>query len=459
MTKFNIEPVRLQLNYDLNIPFEIAFAVNRDENGLPHIVEVRDEYKDSKLLAYVTDRLTEVRVNYLGRVGGIEHVQQLIRCQGSQIFPVIQSSDRLVVYTAFKGIGRLNYHKFTCPESFERNMQLEGIALTYDRTIKEITDLDNAQNIRIIPVKRYVTPDGHYFKYKLYYIGDPLDYSTVEGGVHIASHFHSRHKCEIFGNLYGSTNANIIETLAELTSSLADNRDGKINHFKRYGSFNRPRTETENKALETDQMLGYIDVTVLRGLVDDVVQTMTVNRMFVKLGKLGGVGDPIDLLRHYRDFKQYLQLDRIQLPNPEIDISIILNPLVNATLRNILAKISLIVASRKFYRGLQHLGLIANYKNVNSDENRMHVWRVLRQYTPNAIHGDELLSLRTSYSNAAGSLYIAEMWNVGMQRLERTKDGLALDIVLGAADAQAVRYAADKLNIECKVEAPLCQSY
>lgn len=325
-------------------------------------------------------------------------------------FVAIPNDKQILIYLT-NGVDTANkLAVVTHNNSFLANYDSKGILSNLDRVSHEILQHNNLHNLRLIPVRNIKDPLGDYWEYKLIYIGDRLELNSVKDGVRYADHCFGRHDVSIFGNfpVFKTKESSNDSTLTEFLTSIRPNASWRSGEYEKYNKIYSFVGETKED-LTTDSLLptDYTLITdTVRKNIAGKVRMCAINTPWKKLSNRT---DGSWILEDYVKFKELLRQPKNSILNPELDLDILNLHLVKLTLTNIVKRCSLIIPDTRFYRQLQHLGLILDRRDLNSTANFFHVTKLLKTYHPERVVSKTYLTLTVEKENIEGMFLMGKL--------------------------------------------------
>lgn len=337
---------------------------------------------------------------------------------------------------------------FCNKKAFMRNLEPGGLLAESKRLSVEIMERLNHQNLMFIPYQFINDGDMGYWEYKIYYAGERLELNGKVNGVRVPDHFFSRHKVSLFGNLIldsdRATAMSYVELLREITKV-----PSYLNYFSSRGYRNLhtdvryvlSNDKSEMKYVESTDIT-IVNISERRGMVDGKVRSC-----FIYDSSKESLLN-FNILEDMVKFKEILKQPKYQIPNPPLDKEVYDIPLVKNTLISIMNEGKLIVPTKRFYVQLKHLGLIKDYRNINSIENYLHVWKLITVLEPNITKVGKILKIRCRKDDARAMTIAAGFSAVG--RCLKVDEGstVTLELVTIAKVIDRYRDLAEVNNIE-----------
>lgn len=360
--------------------------------------------------------------------------------------------------TAIKNIHRLALDGICNRDALRDNFGKDGWMSNLEQLEKAYDGNYFISNLRLVPTQRINSPQGVYYKFALYHVGDPIDYSEVVDGVRIAAHYRPRHRFYLY-----ATDAMITSTeyaaryISRIISPSWVNKQDEVpmGYTAYLDTVNNRHHEYHKNVIEAFSSPKSMELLEIRGLVDGAVQTVLVSGFYAIAAQYTNAHSTQRILEDYAALRQYVQRTDCNEP-PEPTYELLYNKLIVSTLLAILSNNMLIIANKKFYRRLRHLGLILNERELDSNANRVHIWRLLAQYRPDLTFGEVAIVAETTIDDPIATLTLEKFKMLTWSTLTRIGNVLRLECILRPQEYRKVIETFRFSNIDIK-EQYACQ--
>lgn len=349
--------------------------------------------------------------------------------------------------TSVKNINRLALDGICNRDALRANFGKDGWMSHIEELEKYYGNNFTISNLRLVPTERFESPQGVYYKYAMYHVGDPLDYSSVVDGVRIAAYFQPRLPYYLYATKAILTSHDAAARyISRLVTPTWFRKGPKT--LPGYSAYSSDFGD-ENSGFHKEVLAAFSDpasmhIVEMRGMADGAVQTVMVSGFYNYAARFSYAQSAEGILSDYAAIRKMVQSVNADKPCEKPTYELMFNRLVITTLFAILSNNMLIIANARFYRRLKHLGLIVNCNELISNENRIHIWRLLAEYRPDLTNGETYLRLAADKNDPIATLVMLDFKDLPWSRLTNDESVHQLECMV---DAETWRVIEPKFRV------------
>lgn len=340
-----------------------------------------------------------------------------------------------------------------------RNFEPGGIGYHCDIISAKITLDRNQSNLVLVPVRKFKDPTGDYWEYKLHYTGDNINLTERIDGTIVGRGF-SKFDVSIFGNIDSLCETDMarfkhdLGTEGSIVTGGLEAEENALNEqhkFVKRISFSLRDVSLNNEINSKPLHLKGSYFKEIKDLVDGKLYKTTI----ATYAQWHSCLREDEVLSDYVAFKRFLRLPENKVPNPDTNLDILNNKLVASTLARILHGLPLIIANRRFYRQLKHLGLIQNYsREMHTFENKFYIWKLLHlnNKLPETASNDYavlgLFTFKAKPNNVMAKTYFLDGAANLTALYTESKDELQLEVIMSLDKFNTFKSICNNLDIQ-----------